>query len=193
MKRRGFTTIESVLIVGTVAMAATVLWQLALDSRQVEAYCLPELSTQQDVSLCLTRITDEIRDATDIFYPAPAPAAAGERETKVAQGAGVGFTSANGDSIMYYLEDLEQDAMTTKYKPRSLYRVDLLTKKSERMATRVKRFQVVVPPHRLGKKIAHVNLELAIFVGAADDIDRGKSIDMITSAFARTTLWSQME
>ena len=74
-------------------------------------------------------------------------------------GTGVGFVNVRGEAIMYYLEEKDTDPVSGKPRPQALERVNLATKKSEKVLPSLRLFRVVVPPFRIGKKIARERCE----------------------------------
>jgi hypothetical protein len=183
--RAGVTFVEVLVALGIFSLLFVVFWQLYRGAQMVDAYYRPGMGAQQDLQIAMARMVEEIREGIEIFYPTPPPPASGDIETRAVTATGIGFLNVAGEPIMYFIEERDTDPITGKPRPQALVRSNLVSKKSERVAGNVKLFRVIVPPFRIGKKIARANLELSILKGRDEDASRLDRFDMITTIFLR--------
>jgi len=191
--RRGVTLVEALVGLSIFALLFTVFWQLYQGARQAENYYQPGMAAQQDLTLAMTKMVEEIREGLEIYYPAPPPLAPTDFETKTVEGTGIGFINVKGEPIVYYLEDPVIDPTSGKAGPRAIRRAHVKSKKTEVVVGNVKLFKVIVPPHRAGKKLARANLELSVLKGREEDPSKLDRFDMITAVFLRNVSRDQIE
>lgn len=169
MRRRGFTVVELLVVLGVIGIVMAAVWNLFGQGVGTSLRVSGALDAQKVLRSRFQLIVHELQGARRLFFPSP-----GGKSQE-----GVGFVDREGRAVMIFVKEEGGE--------RVLYRADLNRKTREELARGVKSFRVTVPPPEPGEVVRSANLTFSLDLEGSEDAQgERRELGMVTSVTLRS-------